>query len=216
MTPRRWTPNNRVWAYRYLALRDGDYCALCGKLPTAHNNPCAKAPTAQNTPFPKAPITHYTLDIDHIDGDPTNCDPDNLRLLCRSCNVAQANKARSAKSLRSVLCVRERKEGCPATRIAKEDCNYREASPEMQANTLFEVPFRRWILQQVTTNGGYDKTAAINEGAELVGCSPTTTTRYLAKLTSPSGPLTEIKDALGHRILVLKPHLQNPVPRANV
>ena len=39
----------------------------------------------------------------------------------------------------------------------------------------------------------------------------TTTTSYLAKLTSPPGSLTEIKDAVGHRTLVLKPHLQTPI-----
>ena len=77
----------------------------------------------------------------------------------------------------------------------------------LQANTFHEVPFRMWLLQQVTGRGGYDRTAPINEGAELVGCSPTTTARYLAKLTSPSGPLVETTDALGHKVLVLKEHL---------
>ena len=149
------------------------------------------------------------MDIDHIDGNHHNDDPDNLRLLCRSCNVALANKARSRNNSPSVLCVsvREREEGRPATRIAKEDCNYREASPEIQANSLYEVPFREWILQQVAGKGSYDRTAAINEGAELVGCSPTTTARYLTKLTSPSGPLQETQDSLGHRVLVFKEHL---------
>ena len=34
MSPRRWTPNIRIWAYRYLALRDGEQCAICHALPT--------------------------------------------------------------------------------------------------------------------------------------------------------------------------------------
>jgi len=72
---------------------------------------------------------------------------------------------------------------------------------------VYEVPFRTWVLQEVATNGHLDRSAAVNEGAEIVGCSPTTTTRYLAKLTSPSGPLVETRDALGHKILVLKEHL---------
>ena len=107
------------------------------------------------------------------------------------------------------MCVseRERAEGRPETRIAKDDSNYRQGSPEMQANSLFEVPFRMWVLERVSTHGGYDRTAAINEGAELVGCSPTTTARYLSKLTSPSGPLVETTDALGHKVLVFKEHL---------
>jgi hypothetical protein len=81
----------------------------------------------------------------------------------------------------------------------------------MQANLIYEVAFRRWVMARVTTQGSYDYATAINEGAETIGCSPQTTTRYLAKLTSPAGPLTEIKDALGHRVLILKPHLQTPI-----
>lgn len=80
----------------------------------------------------------------------------------------------------------------------------------MQANLIYEVSFRRWLMHKITTQGSYDRTTAINEGAELVGCSPATTARYLLKLTSPSGPLTEIQDALAHPILILKPHLQTP------
>jgi DNA-binding CsgD family transcriptional regulator len=110
---------------------------------------------------------------------------------------------------------RERKEGRPSTRIARKDANYREGSPEMQANLLYEVEFRRWLMRKVTTEGGYDRTTAIAEGAELVGCSPLTTARYITKLTSPSGPLTEIDDALYHRILILKPHLRNPERNAD-
>ena len=98
-------------------------------------------------------------------------------------------------------------EGRPETRIAKQDCNYRQGTPEMQANNLYEVPFRTWLLQQVIASAGYDRTAAINEGAELVGCSTATTVRYLAKLTSPSGPLAVTTDILGHKMLVLKEHL---------
>jgi hypothetical protein len=105
---------------------------------------------------------------------------------------------------------RERNEGRPATRIARSDADYREGSPEMQANLLYEVPFRQWLMHKVTTEGSYDRNTAIAEGAELVGCSPLTTARYITKLTSPAGPLTEIKDALSHTVLVLKQHLSQP------
>ncbi|MGA8849377.1 MAG: HNH endonuclease signature motif containing protein [Dehalococcoidia bacterium] len=192
MTPRRWGTNTRAWAYRYLVLRDGEACSICHAIPTTQN------PTTQNR-----------LDIDHIDGNFNNTDPDNLRLLCRTCNVSISNKSRPRKSLSSAKKEREKLEGCPATRIAKEDANYRAGSPEMQANLIYEVAFRRWVMARVTTQSSYDYSTAINEGAETIGCSPLTTTRYLAKLTSPAGPLTEIKDALGHRVLILKPHLQN-------
>jgi len=113
------------------------------------------------------------------------------------------------------VCARAKKEGRPDTRIARRDVDYREGSPEMQANLLYEVRFRRWLMHKVTTEGGYDRTTAVAEGAELVGCSPATTARYIRKLTSPLGPLMEMDDALHHRILVLKPHLQNRESRAD-
>jgi len=193
LSPRRWGTTTRAWAYRYLALRDGEVCAICGIAPTTQNGS-----TTQNN----------SLDIDHIDGNSNNSDPDNLRLLCRRCNVSAANRNHGVKALRSAKRARERSEGQPATRIAREDVEYREGSPEMQANLVYEVSFRRWVMATVIAHSSYDRSTTINEGAEVVGCSPLTITRYLAKLTSPAGPLTEIKDALGHRVLTLKPHLQ--------
>ena len=210
MTPRRWSKKTRAWAYSYLVLRDGEQCAICHATPTAQN----KSSTAQNkkdlrTTSLVSSTAHNTLDIDHIDGNPNNDNPDNLRLLCRRCNVATSDRLHPRKHYSSDLRERERKEGRPATRIARKDANYREGSSEMQANLLYEVKFRRWLMRKVTTEGGYDRTTAIAEGAELVGCSPLTTARYITKLTSPSGPLMEMEDALYHRILILKPHLQN-------
>jgi hypothetical protein len=193
VSPRRWGTNTRAWAYRYLVARDGEACSICHAIPTTQN------PTTQNT-----------LDIDHIDGNPNNNDPDNLRLLCRHCNVTISNTSRSSNQLSSAKRERETKEGKAATRIARLDCHYREGSPEMQANYLYEVPFRRWLMRKVAMTGGYDKQTAIAEGAELFGCSPLTTARYLTKLTSPAGPLIETQDALGHRYLILKPHLSQP------
>lgn len=179
--PRRWGVNTRLWAYRFLVIRDGEKCQDCGLIPTTQNS----------------------LDIDHLDGNQLNGDPDNLQLLCRSCNVAKENKSRPSSAKRE----RERTEGKPATRVAKEDAGYRQGSPEMKANLLYEVSFRRWIMSKVRELGGYPKKEATNEGAELFGCSPLTTQRYLAKLTSPAGSLDEETDMLGHSILVLKPEL---------
>ena len=221
MTPRRWSKKTRAWAYSYLVLRDGEQCAICHATPTvpitttqtptkatARNDPRSTKATTRNNPS-------TTLDIDHIDGNPNNDNADNLRLLCRRCNIITPPQSTSPAARRSDLCVcvRERNEGKPGTRIARDDVDYREASPEMQANLIYEVTFRRWLLETITTQGFYYRTAAINEGAELTGCSPQTTTRYIAKLTSRSGPITETKDALGHTILMLKPHLQTRRPR---
>ena len=67
-------------------------------------------PTTQNennlrtTPIVSS-TAQSTLDIDHIDGNPKNNDPDNLRLLCRRCNVATSNRSNPRRSHSSDLCV---------------------------------------------------------------------------------------------------------------
>lgn len=186
--PRRWGINTRLWAYRFLCLRDGEQCTRCFNIPTTQN----------------------TLDIDHIDGDDWNNDPDNLQLLCRSCNVIKENKRRAGVAPPSDqhVCEREGKEGKASTRVSRDIVNYKEGSTEMQANFLFELDFRKWLLGKIREQGGYPKTDAIASGAELVGCSPSTTARYLAKLTSREGPLTESRDILKDIILTLKDHLK--------
>ncbi len=190
--PRRWGKIARYFAYHYLVLRDGEHCARCFEIPTPQNT------------------LYGTLDIDHIDGDPQNGDPQNLRLLCHPCNVLIENQRRRGEaSLPSDQKERERSEGQPATRVIKEAVNYRQGAPEMQANFLFEVDFRDWLLKKVREGGnGFPKADAINAGAEIVGCSPTTTLKYLAKLTSSAGPLIERKDYFGDLMLAFKDHLQ--------
>lgn len=184
--PRRWGINTRLWAYRFLVLRDGEQCARCFNSPTAQN----------------------TLDIDHIDGNPSNGSPSNLRLLCRKCNVTLENQARVTRVPPGDQKERERREGQPATRVIREAVNYKQGAPEMQASFLFELDFRLWVLEKINRFGGFPKGDAVNAGAEVVGCSPSTTVKYLSKLTSSEGPLQERKDMLGDIILVFKDHLK--------
>lgn len=189
MSPRRWGVVTRTWVYRYLVLRDGEQCARCFEIPTTQNS----------------------LDIDHINGISFDNDPDNLRLLCRRCNVSLGNKSRSPtaqKESPSDQRERERREGKAATRVVREEVDYKQGEATMQANFLFEVDFRNWLLRVVAERGHYPKADAIAAGAELVGCSPLTTSRYVAKLVSSSGPLQEVRDMLGASMLQLKEHLR--------
>ena len=200
MSPRRWGNNTRLWVYRYLVIRDGERCARCLSSPTGQNGNSA----GQNA-----------LEIDHEDGNPWNDDPNNLRLLCKKCNVILENKARSLQPAHpplarppSAQCVREREEGKPETRIVREVVDFMQGAAEMQANFLYEVQYRHWLLEEVSKKGSIEKGDAINAGAEVVGCSPATTQKYLAKLLSTAGPLCEFKGSLGEKLLVLKAHLQ--------
>jgi len=187
--PRRFGTETRAWIYRYLCLRDGEKCAACGITPEElkkldHN-----------------PTTRNTLDIDHIDNNRQNNAESNFQLLCRTCNVAKENKSRRGRAkLPSVSCVCE----CADTRVMKEAIPYAEASPEMRANAQYEISFRTWVLNYIREHGHIGKVDAINAGAELCGCNPSTSGRYLAKLTSLVGPLRESKDRTGAMVITYK------------
>jgi hypothetical protein len=83
--------------------------------------------------------------------------------------------------------------------------DYREGSPEMQANSYYETAFRDWLLSYLRANEFILKDEAVYSGAEVVGCSPTTTARYLKKLTSGMGVLREQKDSTGAVVIVFRP-----------
>jgi len=177
-----------MWAYRFLVLRDGERCARCYEIPTTPN----------------------TLDIDHIDDDHWNNHPENLRLLCRACNVTLENKRRVLPTPQndppSDKCVgeRQRAQGQPSTQVVRGAVDFSQGEPTMQANFLYELDFRRWVLSQVQEKGYVPKLDTIAAGAEVVGCSPATSARYLLKLTSSVGPLQEIRDMLGGMMLTWK------------
>ena len=75
----------------------------------------------------------------------------------------------------------------------------------MQANFLFEVDYRTWLLKFMDEYEFITKKEAINAGAEMVGCNPTTSAKYLAKLTSLAGPLCETKDMTGEVVILYRP-----------
>ena len=61
-----WLHKNPNWVRWFLMLRDGDGCNICGI-----------------TTWNQLPIV---LECDHVDGNSTNCHPNNLRLLCPNCH----------------------------------------------------------------------------------------------------------------------------------
>jgi hypothetical protein len=156
----------------------------------------------------------YSLDIHHIDNDRFNNHPSNLVLLCRKCNNSTRLDQWKPECL---LRERERKEGQASTRIIRQAVAYShpDSPVTMQANYLFEIDARNWCLAQVSEKGFYPKQSAITGMAELVGCSPLTATRYLSKLTSPLGPLQEIKDLLGAVVLTWKDDIK-PEPTIKI
>lgn len=64
---RKYVSRN-VYRRQLLADRDGNQCALCGLPPEWNGKP-------------------LVFQIDHVDGDRTNNDPTNWRMLCANCHT---------------------------------------------------------------------------------------------------------------------------------
>lgn len=197
----RFQRNQHEMAYRFIAARDGEYCL---------DPACRKGPP------------RVKLQIDHADNNPSNWDPDNLHLLCQRHNLKMRQLTRAEHKRLIALysaknvCVQKCARGNPSTALAKELVDYRQGSTEMQANSYFENQYREWILAYIKSNGMIPKEEAIYSGAETVGSSPATTTRYLKKLTSTAGPLQEKKDATGTVVITFRHPLPGKSPtRAN-
>lgn len=197
----RFQKNQHELAYRFIAARDGEYCLAPD---------CRKGPP------------RVKLQIDHADNNTDNWDTGNLHLLCQKHNLKmrQLSRAEHKKLMVHYSAINEREResarGSSSTSTVKEMVDYRQGSPEMQANSYFEIQYREWILAYIKTNGFITKEEALYSGAEVVGNSPTTTTRYLKKLTSAAGPLTEKKDATGTVVILFRrPPAHQTRTRAN-
>jgi len=175
-------------AYSFIKARDGEYCLQC----RVH------------------PLLGKPLQIDHADNDPMNWDPNNVHLLCQAHNLEMRGKTvqehkeliefYSARNERE----RERDRGTEATSRVKDLVDFRNASPEMKANSYYENQYRDWLLTEIKEKKAVTKDDAINSGAEVIGSSPLSTTRYLKKMTSSAGVLKEIKDAMGNTMITFK------------
>ncbi len=143
-----------------------------------------------------------SLVIDHRDNNPRNKDPTNLRLLCRSCNVKAAfPRVRERKIIR-----------IDSTEDVRRHVDYQSGSAEMQVNDFCETEYRNWVMAHIRLNGSITKKEAINAGAERVGANPTTTRKYLDKLTSTEGHLKEFKNQSKERVITfrIRPNDEDP------
>ncbi len=210
--PKRFSKVARFWVYQLLCHRDGEHCQHCGAVPTnpisaARNELLGAAGSVSSilsaAPNKRANKDDVVLEIDHINEDSSDDRPQNLQLLCKSCNVTKRNQRPSDFWVRARE--RMRTEGCPATRIGKAAVDYRRGSAEMQAACQYEPVFRSWVLGVLRSTDHVAKDDAINSGAEISGASISTCERYLKKLTSSAGPLKEARDSMGGTVIMMKP-----------
>lgn len=148
----------RYWKAEFLKARDGLKCAL------------------------KDETCKGELVIDHLNGNPDDNRPENLRFLCLSHNRREGRRSRESE--------REK--------------NYEKGSSEMRVNIDTEPYYRRWLLGRLLKEEYITKEEAINAGAEKCQLSPTTTRKHLAKMISSLGPLKEVKDKERGKVIRLK------------
>ena len=158
-------PATRRVMYDYLALRDGEKCALCG-----------------------VSGQEVALVIDHKDGDTLNWSYENLRLLCRSCNnpLKWLHQNRQIGVTPENVC--ESENGNVVVR-SERGLMLAEASAEIRLNRVSEPEFRRWLKLRLLGEERVLLSDAIRGGAEHCGVSTVTARRYLEKLLSSVGCL---------------------------
>jgi hypothetical protein len=171
-------PATRFWVYKFLCTRDGSKCVLCG-----------------------ASDKEKELVIDHIDENPMNWSPENLRLLCRSCNglefwrnMKQREPPKNDLSHEMTIITPKRERARSMGMDGERNDNLLEqettGSLELKINRDKEPAFRGWVMQKLIIDGRLSVRDAVNGGAEKIEISPLTARRYLQKMASSEGPLT--------------------------
>ncbi len=213
MMPKRYSPKERAILIGFIIERDGEECRLCHKEPSELASP---------------------LQIDHIDGDHFNRAHTNLRLLCQSCNQLEMHRLKregqstngktpqprngNGRWVSTVVaakgdllrCVSVTKDvpnmdgGAAIRRVVMGVSRYSDGSPEMRAAEFFEPPFTEWLMATLRQRGHLTYKDAADAGAQVVGCNPMTTRRYLDKLCSFEGPCEIVPDAMNRRVVVLR------------
>lgn len=221
---RRWNDATRAWVYDGLCFRDGEWCQACGQRPTQLNHPleidelnchktdhdkynlqllCRSCNVARSNhrraldrKFPlngsKCPVDPSKFPADGPYGPPHFCG--------RTANAPLVNSLTGEVFPCPCVCeIRERH-----FMARKQAAHYAVGSAEMRANLGFEKDFREWLTDQVKGRGHIPWHEARDSGAEVIGCSPATTERYLAKLTSPSGDLEKSVDMFQMPVVMFK------------
>lgn len=134
------------------------------------------------------------LEIDHVDGDPNNWAPNNLRLLCHAHNIAERNRQRSAS-----VCEKPESD---ATEALHRSVDYTRGSAEMEVTDAAETPFRNYVEARLRNlRQPVPRKALQDDGAEVFGVSIATTDRYLRKLCSGEGRFRVTKPPRGPRVV---------------
>jgi hypothetical protein len=126
------------------------------------------------------------LELDHINGDPSDNRLTNFRWLCKSCNLAARRLSRTT-GLGECVSDNQIEDGV--------------TSAEISINREKEPAYRKWLFERVNQRQPLYTDEAIYAGAEAIGCNPETTRRYLGKAVSAAGAYTTAKVKAENRTL---------------
>lgn len=158
-------PRSRFYEFEYLALRDGRKCKSCGE-------------------------DKKELVIDHVDGNRQNEDPQNKRLLCRSCN------RKNLIELRSPIGEKEREN-------MQAEIGAEQMSAEMKVAEEKEPLYVSWLYDNIDRKAGLTFWQALYEGSDRIGISPVTARRYLMKKLATTFKLGP--GPRGHKLIQWRP-----------
>jgi len=126
-------------------------------------------------------------EIDHIDGNPANNNPSNLRGLCKRCNIRQRNLAAGILSDTVKLGV------C----VADDD-----AEDSMEKNSRTERAWVEFVTWQLDLAGSMRKDLLTGMSAFQIDISVATVSRHWKKYSSPLGPFEIYRPNQGTSLLV--------------
>jgi len=127
------------------------------------------------------------LVIDHKDNHNNNNHPDNLQLLCRSCNYKKNPRLSEREPLDKCVSVGNKQNNNQNT---TQDSNiYKYYSTintpsEIEINRAKEPRFIIYIEKTIDEHGEWEEIDLKNSGAQAIGISTTTAKRYLDKMCS--------------------------------
>lgn len=185
--PGRFPKAARAVIYPFLVSRvGGERCEICGKGP------------------PERP-----LEIDHRDGNKNNGHRDNLRLLCKPCNVAQENRRRARPQRRPSDQTLSLSLSPPHTlpnigAMVHHLADYKSGSAQMQARMFFWEPFTQWVAMLLSEHGQVTWDQIVYGSPNIIGCAPSTAEDMLKSLTSWTGPFIVVTDLTGAKAVQLR------------
>ena len=147
--------DQKKW-FKFLTKRDGSYCQMC------------------NISKRKRKLV-----IDHMDNNNNHTYPDNLQLLCYSCNYKKNPRLSEREPFDNV---------CESVSNNHNNNHHLSTIPtEIMINKAKEPKFIIYTKETIDEHGKWEEKDLINSGAQVVGVSQVTAKRYLNKLCSTAG-----------------------------